>query len=530
MSIVCDIDKLKIPCKKIDVFSSMKIIERLENELLKHKNGIGLSANQIGLEYCVAVVRYKDVKINLVNPVIVEKFDLRLFKFDGCLSFPGQRITTERYNEIFVIDNMYPYGFVSCGMEAVVIQHECLPHDSMINTEHGLMSIKHIVDSKYKGKVLSFDIKNGNRKWNNIIGWNKKSNISKKKWVVVKFSNTGPNKQLKCTEDHVCAFLNDPIDNLDIQYTHAKNLNDKYIIRNIDIRDKNSEHPLFNKEQMCIIIGCLLGDLCIDKRGVGISNHGRNQKKYAMFKSNLLGGKTFPSYSGYLGAYSNTCVVLPITEQTKILREKCYNPHKNPEWIANRLTEISLAFWFMDDGCCGYTKGEFQHVQFHTESFGYDSVEILKNTLNKKFGFVASIYRRLVNGSEKYILSLNKDSSISLLDSIVKYIPECMEYKIPKEYRGMDKYIFDNKKLDFSCKRVNNIYYLKTYQSALYDLEIEYNHNFFANNTLVHNCDHLNGLTMFDREISTPERNGQCWCKSGKKFKKCCLGKEIQLG
>ena len=48
-----------------------------------------------------------------------------------------------------------------------------------------------------------------------------------------------------------------------------------------------------------------------------------------------------------------------------------------------------------------------------------------------------------------------------------------------------------------------------------------------------HEIDHLNGLTIFDREdkpqpiISKKAvgRNEPCPCGSGKKFKKCCIGK-----
>ena len=44
-----------------------------------------------------------------------------------------------------------------------------------------------------------------------------------------------------------------------------------------------------------------------------------------------------------------------------------------------------------------------------------------------------------------------------------------------------------------------------------------------------HEIDHLDGLTMFDREYKSADkvgRNDPCPCGSGKKYKKCCMDKQ----
>jgi hypothetical protein len=57
-------------------------------------------------------------------------------------------------------------------------------------------------------------------------------------------------------------------------------------------------------------------------------------------------------------------------------------------------------------------------------------------------------------------------------------------------------------KSQLSSKKVNKVFYLKKERPGkeigLYDLEIENNHNFFANHTLVHNCEHGRGKTFLD--------------------------------
>lgn len=121
--IITDKNKLIIECKEANLFEANKIIDQLDKELRASKTGVGLAANQIGIDAKVCIIRLRN-EINLVNPVIVESFDKWIFKNEGCLSFVGEFITTARYNEIFVKDALHPMGFVSSGPEAVAIQHE----------------------------------------------------------------------------------------------------------------------------------------------------------------------------------------------------------------------------------------------------------------------------------------------------------------------------------------------------------------------------------------------------------------------
>lgn len=532
--IITDINKLKNVCETVSLLESTTIIEKLEQELQNSKNpGIGLAAPQIGINKRVCIIRSQN-KIDLVNPKIIEQYDLMEFVDEGCLSFPYQWVTTKRYNEIFIQDSLHPAGLILVGIDAVIAQHECLGRNSIIHTEDGPMKIKYIVEKKYNGKVLSMD-DNNNLVYSNIIGWNKKKNKEKKKWVRLKSSQTGLNKQLICTEDHRCAIIED-IFKPKIKYLEAKNLDGKYLVRRTSVRKTNSENPLYNSEQLSIIFGGLLGDFCVSGYGEITANHGDNQFKYAKFKAKILGGKLSKVYSGYKNEYSNHKITVPINEQTKEIRKIIYTPNKKVENIIPFINEISLAFWFMDDGCCIYRrrgknrKGEryFYSAQFHTESFSENDIELLINILSTKFNLISRKSQRKLKSGIKYIICLNKKSSIKLMNMISKYIPECMEYKIPEEYRNNKKYNFDSKHIDFSCKKITKIFYLKKYESCLYDITVEKTHNYFADDSLVHNCGHLNGKTMYDYQIERPNRNEKCWCNSGKKYKKCHMNKIIR--
>ena len=97
-----------------------------QNYLENYGNpGIGLAAPQIGIYKKAAIIRIKDIKINLINAKIEKGYDLGIFDGEGCLSFPNKNITTQRYKEVYITNNLVePYSFVAQGLTAVCIQHE----------------------------------------------------------------------------------------------------------------------------------------------------------------------------------------------------------------------------------------------------------------------------------------------------------------------------------------------------------------------------------------------------------------------
>ena len=72
---------------------------------MKHYNGIGLSANQIGIMERVFVM-YSDVKkretITCFNPKIVTQSDTKILMDEGCLTYPGLWLKVKRPDGIEV--------------------------------------------------------------------------------------------------------------------------------------------------------------------------------------------------------------------------------------------------------------------------------------------------------------------------------------------------------------------------------------------------------------------------------------------
>ena len=55
---------------------------------LKGMGGVGLSANQIGVNKRACVIKFNDVELFLLNPVITERSNEGFIFYEGCLSIP----------------------------------------------------------------------------------------------------------------------------------------------------------------------------------------------------------------------------------------------------------------------------------------------------------------------------------------------------------------------------------------------------------------------------------------------------------
>ena len=99
--IIKDKNKLQEKCSPVSVKEGEEIGVRLLHELRESENGIGLAANQIGINKRVCVVNVKEPLV-LINPKIVEKSKEQFVFAEGCLSFPDSKIKTTRYQDIIV--------------------------------------------------------------------------------------------------------------------------------------------------------------------------------------------------------------------------------------------------------------------------------------------------------------------------------------------------------------------------------------------------------------------------------------------
>lgn len=128
----------KILKKKLNKIDFLEIKEKLPQILtdmydtLSVVKGIGLSANQIGLDMQLAVINYRDKDKNktydfvLINPHIVS-FEGENIEDEGCLSFPGLFVPVKRYKKVVVMalnEKGLPIEIKADGLLSRALQHE----------------------------------------------------------------------------------------------------------------------------------------------------------------------------------------------------------------------------------------------------------------------------------------------------------------------------------------------------------------------------------------------------------------------
>ena len=153
--IIINIDLLRKPCDLVTKEDDIKdIIKELKNTL-ENVGGIGISANQIGINKRISYIKIpkltEDKKIEfteliLINTKIIEQSIPIKVRGEGCLSFPGIFIDTKRY--IFVIiknhyEDLKPRTYMSQDYEGFAIQHEVDHQNGIVIFDRRYIDVNH---------------------------------------------------------------------------------------------------------------------------------------------------------------------------------------------------------------------------------------------------------------------------------------------------------------------------------------------------------------------------------------------------
>ena len=121
--IILNNDLLSLPCEPVGLEEGNAIAQILLDSLPDY--GVGIAANQLGIQKNVCLVNVEK-PIILINPKIVKAEGSTHF-LEGCLSFPGKSVLTERFTSVTVIADNHeePLNFNEENLlECVCAQHE----------------------------------------------------------------------------------------------------------------------------------------------------------------------------------------------------------------------------------------------------------------------------------------------------------------------------------------------------------------------------------------------------------------------
>ncbi len=118
--------ELRVKCKPVEVFNEeLKETAMEMYKTMLRNNGVGLSANQVGLTERIVVMHTKKPRV-LINPRIIVGRG-KIITQEGCLSFPGEVCEKQR-NKIVRVCYQTLDGTekreVFKKLDAIVIQHE----------------------------------------------------------------------------------------------------------------------------------------------------------------------------------------------------------------------------------------------------------------------------------------------------------------------------------------------------------------------------------------------------------------------
>ena len=193
---------IKSKLKEVSVEEGRVIATELFQILNKRGDGIGLASNQVGINAQVAVVNVRE-PIILINPKIIDQWE-EVPYYEGCLSFPGQAIRTQRYRHIIVksADVDCQYYFSGAGspkgakgswetsakqdqdqrlLEAICVQHEIdhLMGSTIHDREKNLEPVK---SEKKIGRNQLVTIKKGDAV--KVLKYKKARNLLNQGWVM----------------------------------------------------------------------------------------------------------------------------------------------------------------------------------------------------------------------------------------------------------------------------------------------------------------------------------------------------------
>ena len=108
---------IKKKLKEVSVEEGRIIAQELFQILNKRGDGIGLAANQVGIDAQVAVVNVIEPLV-LINPKIIHK-EHPIDYFEGCLSYPKKGTPTKRYRDIIIQTAQSESGWYFSGADSL---------------------------------------------------------------------------------------------------------------------------------------------------------------------------------------------------------------------------------------------------------------------------------------------------------------------------------------------------------------------------------------------------------------------------
>ena len=397
-------------------------------------------------------------------------------------------------------------------------EERCLIPQTKILTDKGKISIGKIVNNKMDVRVASVNA-DGSISYNIILDYQKFDNNYQDIITIGYPYSVGVNgreNHLCCTPDHKLFTQRG--------YVEARNLS----------MEDNLFMPsnCFGDDCLGALYGMIIGDghIYSDKRSNGnlrfVATNGEDQIDYLKYKMSMFNNDGKIVDAGR-SPYSNKKIYhwfLNVDGNlTNKMKDEIYiNGRKTiTKEAVNRLNDVGLALWYMDDGSLTYRDETVQScfVRLNTQALSRDENDLLCEFLNNKYGIECHVRDdRKKDGRNYYFIRISASSTKDFLKIVTPYMCKSMAYKtIPSlEHLIGTKTVLYKKNnrivkvpvMSIENGQHKNITTPKRFK-YVYDIEVEDNHNFIADGVVVHNCQNMPWI-LKDKEpfIATEKVDG----------------------
>ena len=353
----------------------------------------------------------------------------------------------------------------------------CFHYDTLVNfTDGSSIPIGKVVDEKIKGNVWSLNEATGELEEKPIIDWHDNGSVEKDT-DFLHIQTTSINGKGRF------GFTCTPIHELytDAGWKRAEKLSFKDRLVSKYTQTINGTYGDF-------LSGVLVGDSSIyvrDKNTGSLKLQDNENEAYINWKLEKISKFIkFKQLTIKQGVCYESGFVYELAKHKKEFSDR------NPLYLLSNYSDMGLAVWFMDDAYLDLHGGHKRYIlSIKRFKKKIAILEAIKNSF-ESLGIFCSYNPN--NGN----FSFTSDSTNYIASKICKYVPKCMEYKLPIEYRNR----YEEFELENTPTIVKDFVEIKEIRKASdrqmrkrrkFDISVEGNHNYMVggkhNGVIVHN-------------------------------------------
>jgi recombination protein RecA len=376
--------------------------------------------------------------------------------------------------------------FINQLREKIGVMFGCFSYGTRVTLADGTQEkIGKIVNQKLPVEVLSYDPDLGAVVPKKVVNWFDNGETDEfLKFTVAKGSGNG-RSQFSCTPNHLIRTPGG--------WTEAQEL---------AVGDRVLQAVPFKLSdfQWEVALGGLMGDAALSptRSGHGARlrfGHGARQAEYADWKASLFANVGSSRSVNAKGAIFHDLTPLPELAE---LREAVYLDGKKvlSHDYLKRLTPLSLAIWYMDDGSFASRAQGLQQRTREGSGRSEICVQAMEPTTRERlvahladtWGINAKLSLR--GARQHAVLSFSKDETAKLHALIAPFVHPSMGYKLLPKYQGRFgvEPVFTEERRELVPMPVVEIGTTRpTGSTHRFDIEVEGTHNYFVDGVMVHN-------------------------------------------